>query len=274
MNVGLLLLIAGFFLLVGVVSARMAARLWLISTATAATAGLVAAGCILHSNTPWEWRSGFQMGGESLHLRLDPISAVFLALLGVVGAAGTVYAREYWAERAHPRSARSGRGWWSALLASIGLVLLASNGLHFLIAWEVFTLSSYFLITLDRSRAEVRAAGWLYLGASHASTLCLFAFFAILAARTGSWDLGPMREQAELAPLFWLALIAFGVKAGLFPKPFLHLFILYAGMVVITFFVAELSRRWIEEPFQIMGKRLIQKLEARTSNTEGNVLLS
>ena len=45
----------------------------------------------------------------------------------------------------------------------------------------------------------------------------LFAFFALLAARTGSWELGPMREHPELAPLFWLALVGFGIKAGIFP---------------------------------------------------------
>jgi hydrogenase-4 component B len=148
---------------------------------------------------------------------MDGISAVFVALLGVVGGLATVYAREYWADIAHPRSARSGRVWWSALLAAIGLVLISSNGLHFLMAWEIFTVASYFLITLDRQRSEVRAAGWLYLGVSHAATLCLFAYFAILAARTGSWELGPMRGRTELAPLFWLALAAFGTKAGLFP---------------------------------------------------------
>ena len=76
-------------------------------------------------------------------------------------------------------------------MLSMGLVLTVSNGLHFLIAWELFAVCAYFLITLDRQRREVRAAGWLYLAASHAGTLCLFAFFALLAARTGSWDLGP-----------------------------------------------------------------------------------
>jgi hydrogenase-4 component B len=96
-------------------------------------------------------------------------------------------------------------------------VLTVSNGLHFLIAWEAFALSAYFLVTLDRGQPEVRAAGWLYLAASHAGTLALFAFFAQLAVRTGSWELGPMREQTALAPLFWLALVGFGVKAGLFP---------------------------------------------------------
>jgi hydrogenase-4 component B len=103
------------------------------------------------------------------------------------------------------------------LVLCLGLVLVATNGLFFLIAWELFTLAAYFLVTLERQARAVRAAGWLYLGASHVAALCLFAFFAILAARTGSWDLGPMREQTELAPLFWLALIGFGLKAGMFP---------------------------------------------------------
>jgi len=81
----------------------------------------------------------------------------------------------------------------------------------------LFTVCAYFLIILDGQRRDVRAAGWLYLAASHAGTLALFAFFSLLAARTGSWDLGPMREHAELAPFFWLALFGFGVKAGIFP---------------------------------------------------------
>ena len=99
----------------------------------------------------------------------------------------------------------------------MALVLLCANGLHFLMAWEAFALSAYFLITLEREQREPRAAGWLYLAASHAGTLGLFAFFSLLASRTGSWELGPWRDRAELAPLFWLALFGFGVKAGMFP---------------------------------------------------------
>ena len=93
----------------------------------------------------------------------------------------------------------------------MALVLVSCNGLHFLIAWELLTLAAYFLITLEGQQAPVRAAGWLYLAASHVAVLFLFAFFAALAARTGSWELGPARERTELAPLFWLALVGFGV---------------------------------------------------------------
>ena len=217
MNPGPMLLVAVFAMISAILTGRIAPRYWLMATLVGAGSALIAAIFVLVDGTSWEWKSSTAVGGEPLHLRLDSISALFVALLGVVGGAGTLYSRKYWTDRAHPRSARAGRVWWSLLITSIGLVLLSSNGLHFLIAWEIFTVSSYFLITLDRQRAEVRAAGWLYLGASHVATLCLFAFFAILAARTGSWELGPMREHAELAPLFWLALVAFGVKAGLFP---------------------------------------------------------
>ena len=65
----------------------------------------------------------------------------------------------------------------------------SSNGLHFLIAWEFFTLSAYFLITLEPRRAETRAAGWLYLAASHAATLAssLFSLRWRCGPVAGSW---------------------------------------------------------------------------------------
>jgi hydrogenase-4 component B len=37
-----------------------------------------------------------------------------------------------------------------------------------------------------------------------------------LAAKTGSWELSDFRGRPELAPLFWLVLAGFGVKAGIF----------------------------------------------------------
>lgn len=217
MTPGVLLLLAAVSLLAGIGFGPRFSRTWLALTLTGTAAGLTAALLALPGGGDWAWRSGFLLGGEPLSLRLDGVSALFLVLLSVVGGAGAVYAREYWSDHHFPASAPRGRAWWSALVLSMGLVLTVSNGLHFLIAWELFAVCGYFLITLDRERREVRAAGWLYLAASHAGTLCLFAFFATLAARNGNWDLGPMRERTELSPLFWLVLFGFGMKAGFFP---------------------------------------------------------
>lgn len=217
MSVGLLLLLAGCGLAGAMVLGPRSPKLWLGLTLMGTLPSLVAGLLVLTGSDAWEWRSTFPIGGEQLHLRLDAISALFLVLLNLVGAAGAVYSQEYWSDSRYPDSAPRGRRWWSGMVLSIGFVLLSSNGLHFLIGWELFAVCSYFLITLDRGRREVRAAGWLYLAASHAGTLCLFGFFATLAARTGSWELGAMRDQPALAPLVWLALGGFAVKAGIFP---------------------------------------------------------
>lgn len=217
MSPALLLIVAAVGMLSGILSGRFAARLWLMITLTGVMAALAAAVTVLSTGTDWEWSSRFFVGGDPVKMRLDGLSAFFLVLLCIVGGAGAVYSREYWSDAVHPRAASTGRIWWDAVLLSLGFVLLSSNGLQFLIAWEIFTLSAYFLITTNREKCDVRAAGWLYLVASHAATLALFAFFAAIAARTGGWELGPMREHAELAPLFWLALFGFGIKAGMFP---------------------------------------------------------
>ncbi|MFI5335782.1 MAG: proton-conducting transporter membrane subunit [Opitutales bacterium] len=217
MSLGLLLLGAAVGQFAALLASRRAPRVWLGATLAGTGLALAAAALVLTTGAVWDWHNSFRLTGEALHLRLDALSAFFLALSALVGGAGAVYGGAYWTDRAHPHSSPAGRMWWSGLLLSLGLVLVAANGLHFLFGWELFTLSAYFLITLDRQRTAVREAGWLYLGASHVGTLCLFAFFAALAAATGSWELGPMRDHPELAPLFWLALVGFSLKSGAFP---------------------------------------------------------
>ena len=192
-------------------------RWWLGLTLAGTSAAFVAALDVLVASGRWELRGGLALGGEPVHLLLDPVSALFLVPICVIGALGACYGREYWSDAQHPSSAPRGRAWWSTMLLCMGLVVTVSNGLHFLIAWEAFAVSGYYLIVLERRRREVRAAGWLYLAASHAGTLLLFVFFALLAGHTGSWDLGPMRDAPHRTALFWLMLVGFGLKAGFFP---------------------------------------------------------
>ena len=222
----LLLLVGAIAGVSALFAAHRSRRVWLGATLLSCAAGLTAAVFVLCGAADWReaphgagwaWSPSFAVCGEQVRLRFDALSALFLALTCVVGGVGAIYGGEYWSDATHPRTARSGRLWWSVLLLSLGAVLVVANGLHFLIGWELFTLAAYFLVTLDRRRAEVRAAGWLYLGASHVAMLALFAFFALLAEHTGGWALGPLLDHKELAPLFWLALIGFGLKAGLFP---------------------------------------------------------
>ena len=154
---------------------------------------------------------------------VDPLSALFLGPLFVVSAAGAFFGDVYWAETQHP-SWRRLRVFYGILTASLVLVFAARNLLLFLGAWEVMALAAFFLISTEWNDGKARRAGLLYLVTTHVGTLCLFGLLALIYGATGSFVLGPL--PAGLAAsgtgkaIFWLAVAAFGLKAGLMPLHF------------------------------------------------------
>ena len=101
----------------------------------------------------------------------------------------------------------------------MAMVVIARDGVLFLIAWEVMAISAYFAATAEEGNPDVRQAGWVYLIATHMGTLCLFAMFALWRHATGSFTLEPALGMSEslAGSLFLLALVGFGFKAGLMP---------------------------------------------------------
>jgi hydrogenase-4 component B len=88
MTPGALLLFAAIASVAGIGTGPWFSRAWLACTLAGASAGLTAACSVLLLAADWEWRSALFLGGELVHLRLDGVSALFLALLCVVGGAG------------------------------------------------------------------------------------------------------------------------------------------------------------------------------------------
>jgi hydrogenase-4 component B len=160
----------------------------------------------------------------ALHLRLDALAAFFLAPVWLLGAAGTLYGARYWSQAEHPENGRSLRLGFGVLVASLAAVVIAADAIAFLIAWEIMALAAFLLVTTEDERGEVRQAGWVYLVSTHASVLVLIALFGLLWADTGSLELRPLASGAP-APagtgaLFLLALLGFGLKAGIVPLHF------------------------------------------------------
>jgi hydrogenase-4 component B len=153
------------------------------------------------------------------HLRLDALSAFFLLLLGAVTAGISVFAAGYF---------RQGEGtppglqclYYHVFIASMALVLLADDAYAFMVFWETMALSSYFLVTSDHTKAEIRRAGFLYLLIAHVGAIGILLCFGLLHG-TGDYTFNTMRA-VQLAP-FWatvafgLALFGFGAKAGMLP---------------------------------------------------------
>src|SRR5690242_19069215 len=110
MTPGWLLAAAGIGLIAGMAVAFCAPRIWMGATCLGAGAAFAAATMILIGTmNAWAWHPGFSVCGERVHLRLDGLSAFFLALVSLIGGAGAVYSMEYWNDREHPGSARVGR---------------------------------------------------------------------------------------------------------------------------------------------------------------------
>ncbi len=150
---------------------------------------------------------------------LDTLSAVFLLPVFVVPACGAVYGLGYWKQAEHPANGRRLNLAYGVLAGAMALVVIARDGMLFLLAWEIMALAAYFAATAEDDKPEVRRAGWIYLIATHVGTLCLFALFALWRHATGSFALEAHLglPAATANALFALALVGFGFKAGLMP---------------------------------------------------------
>jgi len=159
-----------------------------------------------------------------LRFVLDPLGAFFLLPVFLIGSAGTFYGLGYWRAASHPRSGPYLRLFYGCLVASMGLVVLAGDGVGFLVAWEAMSLSAFAAMTAEDHRRTVRQAGWLYLVSAHLSILVLLAMFALWRSVTGSFAFLPL-VPGVVAPgvrtaIFLMALVAFGCKAGMMPLHF------------------------------------------------------
>ena len=186
--------------------------------------GMVPAVQVLYSGTAVSWALANNLPGGNWVIGIDPLSAVFLIALFGVGAAAAVYGVGYMAFDA------STPAWPShAILAlelvALALVLCARAIMPFMGAWELMAIGSLLLIMTEHHRAEARRAGLIYIFATHAGTLALFAMFAVLARSSGDWSFsalatGTTGPSGARTAVLALALVGFGVKAGFVPLHF------------------------------------------------------
>jgi hydrogenase-4 component B len=150
---------------------------------------------------------------------LDGLSAFFLLPILGLGALcaiyGVTYLKRYQADKP------LGISWFlfNILIASMIVVVLARNALLFLLAWEVMSLSSFFLVAFENEKSEVRESSWIYLIATHIGTAFLLVMFLLLGRESNGLDFNRLGGlPAGLAGLcFVLSVVGFGTKAGIMP---------------------------------------------------------
>lgn len=156
------------------------------------------------------------------HVRLDALGGFFTLVVGLLVLAVSVYGPSYMREfERGPQPLVVLHLFTGLFVAGMLLVLLADDAFSFMVAWELMSVSSYFLVTFQHQNAANRRAGFLYLLMAHVGALGILLGFGVLAGFGGSFTFEAMRE-ADLSSTwasiaFALALFGFGMKAGMVP---------------------------------------------------------
>jgi formate hydrogenlyase subunit 3/multisubunit Na+/H+ antiporter MnhD subunit len=163
---------------------------------------------------PWQVPLG------TFYIAVDPLAALFIMVIAVVSALAAIYGIGYL--NAWDGCKRLGTSWcfFNLLQASMLLIVVARNGMLFIMAWEAMSLTSFFLVMFEHEKPAVREAGWTYLTAAHLGAACLLALFLLLGGAGADLDFDHMAAPSSpfmAGVLFILAVLGFGAKAGFMP---------------------------------------------------------
>jgi len=154
-------------------------------------------------------------------LKLDSLSAFFIILITLIGAAASLYSIEYLKEYSEERNLGAIGFFGNLFLAAMLVVVTVANALYFLVFWEMMTLLSYFLVIFETEKRESIQAGYLYMLIAHAGAALIMLAFLILFQRAGSFDFNAFRQLPLTAGIktliFLLTFVGFGAKAGMVP---------------------------------------------------------
>jgi len=172
---------------------------------------------------PWQVPFG------AFSLKLDALSLIFLIAVSILVFCAGIYAIGYM----RPYKGKQPLGlhifFYLLLSAALVVIILANNVILFLGAWEMMTISSYFLIVFHDRDSSVRRAGLLFLVASHCGTFLLMMMFFLMAQNSGSMNFDLIHHAGFpgflAGVVFLLAIIGFGLKAGFLP---LHIWLPHA----------------------------------------------
>jgi hydrogenase-4 component B len=150
--------------------------------------------------------------------RVDALSAFFLAVINLGGAAASLFGMGY---GSHEREPQRVLPFFPAFLAGMNLVLLADDAFTFLLSWEFMSLTSWALVMAHHRERDNARAGYVYVVMAAFGTLALLLAFGLLAGPDGGYAFATMRAHS-LSPVvaglvLGLVLLGAGSKAGLVP---------------------------------------------------------
>ncbi|MEK7594922.1 MAG: hydrogenase 4 subunit B [Patescibacteria group bacterium] len=158
-----------------------------------------------------------------LSLRVDKLAAFFVFVICLVVLFCSVYGVGYVSSYYKRYSIGALGFFYNAFILGMLLVVTAANGIWFLVAWEIMSLASYFLVVYDRHDRQNVRAGYVYLVMTHIGAACIMLAMLILFSYTHSFEFDVIKSHIDAVPqllmgaVFGLSLIGLGTKAGVVP---------------------------------------------------------
>lgn len=170
------------------------------------------------SPVAWHAPQPIEIGIFPFTFSMDTLSCVFVAMLGVVTLATSLFSPAY---LRHLENRINTGIYWSALclfVLGMFLVLVSADAITFLVFWELMSLSSAALVASDHRQHRVQQAALLYLGATRIATAFLAVGFLWMYHLTHSWAFADWQfvgHEQHIAA--FLIFIGFCIKAGVWP---------------------------------------------------------
>jgi len=201
------------FLLLGI--------LWFVTTKSAFN--------VLFYNQPLDFTFIHNFYEGSLRLQIDKLSAYFIIIINFTSLSGYIYANKYLKPYQDTYSNLNfALHFFNFFLLNLSmlLVVMIKSGLGFLLAWEMMSLSSFFLVIFESKKPDVIKTGISYLVQMHVAFLALLIGFILVYKYSGvlGFDglslLDPNFKILNISGLLVIFLsffIGFSIKAGFFP---------------------------------------------------------
>ena len=130
-----------------------------------------------------------------LSLRIDSLSAWFILIINFTSITGVIYGGGYLKAYSHLRVNRQLHWIFYAIFhASMLWVCMFENGVGFLIAWELMSLSSLILVIFEFQSKTTLKAGINYMIQMHLSVALLTFGFIWLYVSTGSFNFDALKQ--------------------------------------------------------------------------------
>ena len=150
-------------------------------------------------------------------IRIDALSGWFILIINLTMLTGCLYGISYM-KAYMDQKANLSLHWILLILFHLSMlsVCIIQNGLLFLIAWEIMSLSSMLLVIFEYNKPETLRAGLNYLVQMHLSVVLLTLGVAGLFTHTQSFDFASAAQldTSAILPLFILFIAGFAFKAG------------------------------------------------------------